>query len=251
MNNATLNIGGLTDFSTVDFPGKLSSVLFLCGCPFRCPWCYNRDLALSKDCFELSVDVVFEKIMSWRDMIDAVAVTGGEPVMQADALIALLKKLRAEGLSLKIDSDCFYPESLEKIIPFLDYVAVDVKTSPGRPLEYAKVTGFKGDAVDLVKKVRESLEVLKKSGKPIEVRTTVVSDMNDSAQIIKEIAKEVGFADSYVLQQFEPREGLLDKSFESRKIVERKKMLELGKAAKEAGLKKVIVRTKENGSEEV
>ena len=251
MASSKLNVGGLTDFSTVDFPGKLASVLFLCGCPFRCPWCYNTELALSKNCFEISVDDIFEKIMSWRDMIDAVGVSGGEPTMQADALIKLFKKLRAEGLILKIDSDCFYPKNLEKIVPFLDYVAVDVKTSIDRPKEYAEITGFKGNQDELIEKVKECLVILKNSKKPVEVRTTVVVGMNDSVEIIKEIAKEIGFADSYVLQQFEPREGLLDKSFESKKIIPRNKMLELGKAAKEAGLKKVIVRTKENGSEEI
>jgi pyruvate-formate lyase-activating enzyme len=39
-----LLIGGITPFSTVDWPGKLACVAFLAGCPWRCPYCQNHAL---------------------------------------------------------------------------------------------------------------------------------------------------------------------------------------------------------------
>lgn len=39
-----LKLGGVVDTSTIDYPGKLCSVVFLHGCNFRCGFCFNSDL---------------------------------------------------------------------------------------------------------------------------------------------------------------------------------------------------------------
>ena len=40
----SIKIGGAERFSLVDYPEKVAAVLFLQGCPWRCPFCYNTHL---------------------------------------------------------------------------------------------------------------------------------------------------------------------------------------------------------------
>ena len=39
-------IAGLQKFTMIDYPEKLACTVFLAGCNFRCPWCYNPELVL-------------------------------------------------------------------------------------------------------------------------------------------------------------------------------------------------------------
>jgi len=232
-------LGGILDLSTIDFPGKLCSVVFFAGCPFRCPYCQNHELLKGGRRAEVD-DIVAEIRRNF--LIDGVCFTGGEPLMQnLDELKELIKKLKNLGLAVKIDTNGYYPDKLSELLQLIDYVAMDFKTIPKR---YPELTGKK----DSAEKVLESLRILTESGIEFEIRTTVVPTIVDEAEIV-EIAKilaDFGIK-RYVLQQFR-NENVLDERFKQIEPYPKDYLIKLGKVAK-MFVPKVLVRCE--GEEEV
>ena len=117
-------IGGII-FSSLEYPGKVSLVIFTGGCPLQCPYCHNPEL------IDGGENVPFKDIKSEideaLDFIDAVVITGGEPLMQAEEVSELLEYSRKQGLKTKLDTNGCYPERISEIINLVDYVAMDVK----------------------------------------------------------------------------------------------------------------------------
>jgi len=196
-----MKFGGLQKTSLIDFPDRISTVLFVIGCNLRCPFCYNWRLVLEPKGPFLSEETVFEILESRKKNIDAVVVTGGEPCTQSD-LPQFLKKLKEKGFAIKLDTNGFFPKMLEECLSYLDYIAVDVKTSPERYslLGVEDVSGF----LRTVAKV--------KGGKvDYEFRSTMVPSFIDN-QSVQEIGEIVKGAKRYAFQQFVPGDTL-DKSF--------------------------------------
>jgi len=224
-------IGGILDISTIDYPGKLCSVIFFAGCPFRCPYCQNYKLL--KGGIKVDVNYIVDKIKK-NYLIDGVCFTGGEPLMQeVDELLDLIKKVRDLGFSVKIDTNGYYPDKLAKIVDYVDYVAIDVKTVPKK---YSKVTGKKNSA----ERVLKSLDILVESGINFEARTTVVPTIVDEKDIseIAKILSNIGVK-KYVLQQFR-NEDVLDPSFKNIKPFSKDYLIYLGKVARKFNLEVII-----------
>jgi pyruvate formate lyase activating enzyme len=137
--------------------------------------------------------------------VDAVVVTGGEPTMHKE-LPKFLAKLKERGFMVKLDTNGFYPEVLEECLPYVDYVALDVKTS----LEKYKQLGTK-DTAGLMRTV----EILKTGKVPYEFRTTAVPEFV-TAEDVKCIGEMVKGAKTHAFQQFVPQDTL-DKRFEALK----------------------------------
>jgi pyruvate formate lyase activating enzyme len=129
--------------------------------------------------------------MSRKKYVDAVVVSGGEPCMHKE-LPKFLCKLKEHGFSVKLDTNGFYPEVLEECLPYADYIAMDIKTSP----EKYKLLGAT-DTSNLMK----SVEILKSGVKPFEFRTTIVPEIV-TAQDINRIAEIIRGSKTHALQQF-------------------------------------------------
>ncbi len=243
----TLNIGGILDHSTIDYPERVCAVVYTCGCPFRCPWCQNRNLVLEKNCRNVPIEKIVDELKK-NFLISAVCITGGEPLMQ-NSVLKLVRKLKSETkLKVKVDTNMYFPELLEKVLPHLDFLSVDLKAPLDR--SYARVVGL--EKLDM-KKIGKSLEIIRIWEKPKEARTTIVPGLVDSEKQIENIAKAVkkfNF-DFFTLQQFVPQ-TTLDEKFENLKSPSHAKLLKLGRVAK--GIlpdAEVRIVTLENGFEEI
>jgi pyruvate formate lyase activating enzyme len=188
-------IAGFQKLSLVDFPGALSSVIFVQGCNFKCGFCQNPGLVGRDKKTEVSETEILEFLSSRKKIIDGVVITGGEPCIYGD-LPELIRKLKEKTFRTKLDTNGSNPELLEKIIreKILDYVALDLKTSPER---YDLVA----DSPDVFKEVAKSIAIIKNSGVLYEFRTTCVPGVVGEEEIKKlgELAKG---AKKYCLQQF-------------------------------------------------
>lgn len=244
------NIGGVIDLSTIDYPKSLCSVVFFCGCPFRCPFCQNYKLFVKENCIDVSIQWLLSALKS-NLLIEAVTITGGEPTMQIDALIALLTGIRSLGLSTKIDTCGFYPNNIKKLIKadLLDYIAMDVK-APLRPEKYGSVVGLPKAGRNIITQIKNSLRILSKVDIPVEIRTTIVPDLIDSTNDVRQIAQNLKSIDLYVLQQFRPHEGTLNPTFSERPTVSRDELLVLAKSAKPY-VSTIRIRTVEHGEEQI
>lgn len=165
-------------------------------------------------------------------------------------VLDLVKEIKNKTeLYVKIDTNGFYPEILKDVLPFSDFISIDIKTALNE--NYGRVVGLP-EIKDLGKKIKRSLCILKEWKKPKEARTTIVPGLIDSEKDIKSIArdiKDIRF-NTYTLQQFRAQTTLIDPEFENLPILERDKILELGKVAKKELLDvEIRIATQENGFE--
>jgi pyruvate formate lyase activating enzyme len=201
-----MKIGGLQKVSLIDYPGEISSIIFLQGCNFKCPYCHNPELVDSKlfgPC--LQEKDVFEFLKTRIGKIDAVTITGGEPTIQND-LMPFIKRIKKMGFAVKLDSNGSRPEVIKNLLSekLLDFIAMDIKA----PLEkYEKIVRvpLKTDSI------KESIKIILKAKIPHEFRTTVVKSLHSENDILK-IAQLISGARQYTLQKFVPAK-ILDKKY--------------------------------------
>lgn len=198
-----MKFSGLQKISLIDYPNKVASVLYTPGCNLRCPFCHNWRIVVDPKPPFLHEAAALKILESRKKYVDAVVVTGGEPTMHKE-LPKFLAKLKARGFQVKLDTNGFYPEVLEECLPYLDYVALDVKTC----LEKYKQLGTKDTA-----RLMRTVEILKTGKVPYEFRTTAVPEFV-TAEDVKRIGEMVKGAKTHAFQQFVPQDTL-DKKFET------------------------------------
>jgi pyruvate formate lyase activating enzyme len=173
-------IGGLQRSSLVDYPGHISAVIFTQGCNFRCPFCHNPQL-VDPAHFEPPVDEddVFHFLQSRIGRLEAVVVTGGEPLMHSD-LPALLTRLRALGYRIKLDTNGSFPDQLSAVVSarLVDFIAMDIKAPFERYDELA------GVPVDL-EAIRKSIDIIENADVGYLFRTTLAEPLLGEADIRK------------------------------------------------------------------
>ncbi len=192
-----MNIQGLQKLTLLDFPGRTACTLFTGGCNLRCPFCHNVPLVLDPNGdAPFSDEEIFSFLNSRKGILDGVAVTGGEPLLQRE-LPDFLRRVKAAGFLTKVDTNGFFPNVLSGLLAekLVDYVAMDVKNSPAK---YAETCGVPG--LD-VSPAEESVRLLLASGIDFEFRTTVTAEFHTVDDIAK-IAKWISGAPRYYLQAF-------------------------------------------------
>jgi pyruvate formate lyase activating enzyme len=200
-----MKFSGLQKTSLVDYPDKVASVLFTPGCNLRCPFCHNWRIAVDPQPPFLQEGAALKILEERKKYVDAVVVTGGEPCMHKE-LPKFLAKLKERGFLVKLDTNGFFPDTLEECLANVDYVAMDVKTCR----EKYKLLGA-SDTSGLVR----SMEMLKTGKVPYEFRTTIVPDLV-TAQDANSIGEMVKGSKIHALQQFVAKDTL-DKGFETLK----------------------------------
>ena len=196
-------VGG-TLISSVEFHGNMSLVIFMSKCPLACRYCHNVELL--EDDTEKSFEEVKMDIDHAADFIDAVVLSGGEPLMQLDALIEILTYVKSINLKTKLDTSGIYPEKIEKLLELelLDFVSLDIKA----PFEkYRKVTG-----ANVGSQVKKSMKLINNDPNVhLEVRTTYVPTLHTKKDI-KNLVMDVE-GDIYTIQQFRNK-NVLDPALE-------------------------------------
>ena len=196
-------VGGSV-ISSVEFHGNMSLVIFMSGCPLTCRYCHNVELL--EDTTEKTFEEVKQEIDSSADFLDAVVLSGGEPLLQLDALIEIFTYVRKIGLKTKLDTSGIYPEKIKKLLDLnlLDFVSLDVKTTFSK---YRKITGS-----NIGFQVKKSMELINADKNVhLEARTTYVPTLHTKKDIIN-LVDELE-ADIYTIQQFRNK-NVLDPALE-------------------------------------
>jgi len=216
-----MKFSGFQKTSLIDYPKKIASVLFTPGCNLRCPFCHNWRIVVDPKPPFLQEEAAVKLLESRKKYVNAVVVTGGEPTMHKETP-KFLRKLKERGFMVKLDTNGFYPQVLEECLPYVDYVALDVKTS----LEKYGLLGAR-DTAGLL----QTIEILKTGKVAYEFRTTVVPELVEAEDIIC-IGELIKGARTHAFQQFVP-EDILDKKFESLKPYTPEKIAEFAEKMKE------------------
>ena len=190
-------IAGLQKTSLIDFPGRLSCVLFLSGCNFDCPYCHNPGLV--KEGCSLPGCINEEGLLAFletrRGLLDGVVISGGEPTLHKD-LMGLCEKIKAMGYPLKLDTNGSRPQVVKRLVDegLVDYVAMDIKTDPYR---YSPLIV----RAPMPESILSSIRITMESAPAYEFRTTCVKPLVDASTVLK-IVRLIKGAMLYALQGF-------------------------------------------------
>ncbi len=202
-----MQIGGVQKTSLLDYPDKISAIVFTQGCNFRCGYCHNPELIVMKKEPAWTCAGFFEFLNSRKGKLDGVVITGGEPCMQV-GLIDFIKEIKNLGFLVKLDTNGTFPSVLKNALPLIDYIAMDIKA----PLyKYKEITQLSID----IEQIKESIDIIMNSGIDYEFRTTVVKSQL-SIEDFKAIGELIRGARKYYIQKFVPSK-ILDKTLMSEK----------------------------------
>lgn len=202
-----IDIRAVLKSSLIDWPGKICATVFTTKCNFRCGFCHNPELVFetAKEKPIPPADII-KFLESKKDWLDGICITGGEPTLHP-GLAEFCKAVKDAGLGVKLDTNGTMPAILEKLIneKLVDYIAMDIKSSPEK---YSKVAGVKVNK-DAIKK---SVKLIMDSGIDYEFRTTAVPGYFDEKDAEK-VGKWLKGAKRYSLQQFNNQHKMLDEEF--------------------------------------
>ena len=175
-----LRIGGLAPFTSIDFPGRLSAVLFVQGCPWRCGYCHNPHLQERSGQPEHS----WSDTRAWLErrvgLIDGVVFSGGEPTV--DPMLApAMEEVRGLGFAIGLHTAGTHPRRLKAVLPLVDWVGLDIKAPLNDPEHYDRITGRPGSATGVV----ACLDALQRADTDFEVRTTLHPSWLDENALLR------------------------------------------------------------------
>lgn len=219
-----MKIAGIHKTSLIEYPSKLSCVLFTQGCNFRCPYCHNPELVIPERFGPLlGMDDLLSFLVDRRRYLGGVVITGGEPCLQPE-LPEFISEIKDMGYSVKLDTNGAFPGILRELLQkkHVDYVAMDIKS----PLaKYRQATDTEQDTGT----IKQSIGIIKEFAPAYEFRTTVVSSMLEIDDF-KEIGQLVRGAQLFFLQRFIPSETIKlefaeEKTYSDSEFLQAKKVL--------------------------
>ncbi len=218
-------IAGLQKLTLVDYPGKLACTVFLAGCNFRCPWCYNPELVLPEKIekgFKMPTKDFFDFLKFRTSLLDGVVVCGGEPTLNKD-LPLFCQRIKKMGYLIKLDTNGSNPEMIKDLInqKLVDYIAMDIKAPKEK---YKQATGSKVD----IKQIQKSIDILKKGKVYYEFRTTIIPGLLGKEDIIK-IVHWIGPAKKYYLQNFQGERDTINSEFKGKNPYLKEYLLDIKK----------------------
>jgi pyruvate formate lyase activating enzyme len=197
-----MRIAHLQKTSLIEYPGKISAVVFTQSCNLRCPYCHNPELVepglFSKPAEENEIIAFLEKR---KDKLDGLVITGGEPALQK-GLLDFMQQVKDMGFLIKLDTNGTLTDVLENAIErhLADYIAMDIK---GPAIKYHEIAGTPVNMGAIFKSIRLIMD----SGIDYEFRTTWATEQLSSKDIV-EIAMMIKGAKRFALQRFNPSKHL-------------------------------------------
>lgn len=160
--------------SFCDWPGKVSSVIFLRGCNFRCPTCHNYELLTTTETIDF--DEIFEKLKKNSKWIDHITISGGEPTIYKD-LHELIYFLYKNNFNVKLDTNGSNPDMIYNVISYTTMFSIDIK---GPYHKYPELTGYKISEERIKNNFNNHIIPLAKSSpEKFQFRTTLVPSLTE------------------------------------------------------------------------
>ena len=191
----------ITPFSALDFPGKLSAIVWFAGCNLRCDYCYNPHIVFSKGA--ISTQEALHFLKSRVALLDGVVISGGEPT-GFGGLQAFCEQVKSLGFLIKLDTNGTNPDVVLSLLDnhLLDYVSLDFKSTSEKWRKIAKGSSFEAFS--------KSLALLLASKIDFEVRTTLHPDLLDNEDLknMRNFLRANGYKGEYFVQAYRHGETL-------------------------------------------
>jgi pyruvate formate lyase activating enzyme len=197
-----LKIKGFQTLTLLDYPGRIAATIFTEGCNFCCPFCHNASLVCEETSDEyFSEEHVLSHLKKLKGRLSGLCITGGEPLLHKE-LSDFIKKVKALGYFVKLDTNGSFPFALEKLLKdqLVDYVAMDIKNCKEK---YALTSGFSKNQNfnSIMENIEKSIHLLRSGNVPFEFRTTVVKEFH-SVEDIQSMGQWLSGSDVFFLQAF-------------------------------------------------
>lgn len=194
--------------SLIEYPEKISAIIFLAGCNFRCPFCYLPFLVLPPKIQKqkkIPEKIIFSFLRERKKFLEAVTITGGEPTIHSQ-LPNFIRKIKKMDYLVGLETNGSNPKMLKYLIEkgLVNYVAMDIK----HDLIFEKWYNITGQVLTkkLFENIKQSIKILLEGKIDYEFRTTLLKDFHRPEDIIG-ICKKISGAKVYYLQNYEKTEG--------------------------------------------
>lgn len=163
-SNTIIRVCGIEPESIVDGPG-FRYVLFVQGCPHRCEGCHNPESHDFNAGYDMTVGEVYAEIKQ-NPHLHGITLSGGEPFSQPDALLELVRLVRADGMDVMSYSGYTYEELLAMRNPAVDGILDELSILVDGRFELDKrnltlrYRGSENQRVIDMKKTRETGDVV-------------------------------------------------------------------------------------------
>lgn len=192
--------------SYIEYPEKMATVLFVAGCNFHCPFCHNPELVTKDPSLpRVEEEDVLAYLAKRRGLLDAVCITGGEPLLLADELFPFLEKVKELGYLVKVDTNGSHYEAFRRLDALIDLWGVDFKVPFGK---YYLVRGEKEE-----ESVRTVLREVLAHPERAEIRTTIYPPFHDLEALLA-MSGDLLQAPLWYWQNFEQGKTLLPEARE-------------------------------------
>ena len=182
-----INVHSYESMGTFDGPG-LRLVVFLQGCPFRCLYCANPD----------TIDLNGGKATRPEEIVDmavsqipffgkrgGVTFSGGEPTVQAEALVPLVRDLKSHGIHTCIDTNGgVWNKHVEELMGEIDLVLLDIKQF--NPERHRHLTGRSNE------QTLRTAAWLEEHEHPFWLRYVLVPGYSDMEEDIRALGEALG-----------------------------------------------------------
>ena len=119
------------------FVGKKTLFIRFSGCHLKCRWCDTKYALPLDSGTEYQMDEIEDLIIrELQPFTYKVNFTGGEPLLQTDAVIKLADFIKKQtNLKTYIESSCFDSELFSKVLPYIDICKIEFKTDDSKVVE--------------------------------------------------------------------------------------------------------------------
>jgi pyruvate formate lyase activating enzyme len=219
-----MKIGGFQKTSLLDYPDKISAIIWTIGCNLYCPYCYNKKLVCN-NVENINQDDVLSYLKKRKGKLEALTISGGEPLLQND-IFSFTEKVKRIGYLIKIDTNGTFPIKLKNLIDknLIDYVSIDIKAPKSK---YNNLCGLNVN----ISKIENSINIIKNGFIDYEFKTTIVPGLLKKDDII-EIAKWLKGSTQYYLQQFKNDSPMISSELDNVRPYSKKYLNEILKEIK-------------------
>jgi len=182
-------------FTSIEGEGVLfgTKTMFvrMAGCPLRCHWC-DTTYAIAMDSGnDYSIDQVKELIFeNLQPNTYKVNFTGGEPLVQHEAIIELAKFVRQKGIRTYLESACYDHVRFSKVLPYIDICKIEFKLRDSNVVDNKHYNSLLYNELECLKlAVSSNITVF------IKVVVTNSSSVKEFTELVHMVFKEVKTTD--------------------------------------------------------
>lgn len=177
-------IHSIESMGLVDGPG-IRTIIFFQGCKLRCRFCHNPDTWIMKDGKETTTDELMKRIVKFKPYFNSsgggVTFSGGDPLLQPEFLLELLKECKKNGIHTTIDTSGYGLGNYDEILKYTDLVLLDIKQLNSNG--YKELTGMDSHGVN------EFLAALRKSKTRVWVRHVMIPGYTDNIESMDKLSE--------------------------------------------------------------